>query len=336
MRDTAPDSPTAFNPPTAPRPQTVIVAGATGTIGAATTHALIAAGHRTHCLVRAHKATLPEAAKQHVVDLADSSDLARVLSDIGPANAVISCLASRTGAPSDAWTVDHDLQSKLLNAIENAGTSHFVLLSAICVQRPKLAFQKAKLAFEARLKDSSVTHSIVRPTAYFKSLSGQIARLRAGRPFLLFGDGTLTACKPISDRDLAAYLMRCVTDPELHNRTLPIGGPGPAETPRQNGEALFAALDLPPKFRKVPVALMDTIIGVLSLLGRIHPGMADKAELARIGRYYATQSMLVFDPTTGEYNAEATPETGADTLADHYAALAATGASADLGAHAVF
>lgn len=31
--------------------------------------------------------------------------------------------------------------------------SHFVLLSAICVQKPRLAFQQAKLAFEQTLKN---------------------------------------------------------------------------------------------------------------------------------------------------------------------------------------
>jgi divinyl chlorophyllide a 8-vinyl-reductase len=77
----------------------------------------------------------------------------------------------------------------------------------------------------------------VRPTAFFKSLSGQVARVQQGKPFLVFGDGTLTACKPISDDDLGDYLAGCLTRPDSrHNRVLPIGGPGPAITPRQQGE----------------------------------------------------------------------------------------------------
>jgi divinyl chlorophyllide a 8-vinyl-reductase len=64
--------------------------------------------------------------------------------------------------------------------------------------------------------------------------------------------------------------------------------------------------------------------------------MADKAEFARIGRYYATESMLVLDPRTGRYDADATPETGNETLPDFYRRLAAGEASVDLGAHAVF
>jgi divinyl chlorophyllide a 8-vinyl-reductase len=50
-----------------------------------------------------------------------------------------------------------------------------------------LAFQHAKLAFEAALIDSGLTYSIVRPTAFLKSLSGQVERVKRGRPFLVFG-----------------------------------------------------------------------------------------------------------------------------------------------------
>ena len=211
-----------------------------------------------------------------------------------------------------------------------------MLLSAICVQKPLLAFQQAKLAFEKTLVESGLTYSIVRATAFFKSLSGQVERVRAGKPFLIFGDGALTACKPISDDDLGDFLATCINDPSRHNRVLPIGGPGEAITPREQGERLFALLGKPPRFRQVPVALLDTIIAVLGLLGRVLPVLADKAELARIGRYYATESMLLWDTSTGRYNAAATPSTGHETLFDYYRRLASGEVSADRGDHAVF
>ena len=211
-----------------------------------------------------------------------------------------------------------------------------VLLSAICVQRPMLAFQQAKLAFEAALIESGMTYSIVRATAFFKSLSGQVARVQAGKPFLIFGDGTLTACKPISDADLGTYLANCLDDPTRHNRILPIGGPGPALTAKEQGAALFTLLNQTPKFRSVPVGFLDGIIAVLSVLGKLSPKLRDKAELARIGRYYATESMLVLNPVTGKYDANATPSAGKDRLVDHYARLLRGEAKADLGEHAVF
>ncbi len=313
----------------------VLLAGATGTIGSATALRLVAEGHHVICPVRPGRALNIGGTETCAWNIDDPESLQDGLAG-RRVDAVISCLASRTGAPRDAWAVDHAAQSTLLDVAKKAGAHQFVLLSAICVQKPLLAFQHAKLAFEAELRTSGIGHSIVRPTAYFKSLSGQVARVQAGKPFLLFGDGQLTACKPISDEDLAAYLVHCIDAPEAHNRILPIGGPGPAITPRQQGEKLFEMLDLEPKFKQVPLALMDVICGTLGVLGRVSPKIANKAELARIGRYYATESMLVWDAEAGRYDADATPETGYDTLWTHYADLIRGTAQTDLGAHAVF
>ncbi len=330
-----------------PRPRRLLVLGATGTIGRATVHSLLERGHNVICLVRPRAgeggpmegeepSNALSGATLRFGDVTDPASVARDGFRGERFDAVISCLASRTGSPKDAWAIDHAAHMQALKAAQDAGVVHFVLLSAICVQQPELAFQHAKLAFEAALMKSGLTYSIVRPTAYFKSLSGQVARVREGKPFLMFGDGNLTACKPISDRDLGNYLADCLDDERLHNRILPIGGPGPAITPRQQGEYLFALLGRKPRYRRVPVALLDTIVMGLAALGRLSPALAEKAELARIGRYYATHSMLVLDPATGRYEEDATPSTGSETLFDYYGRLIRGDATVELGDHAVF
>ncbi len=280
--------------------------------------------------------TLFKGATVRFGDVRDPASLARDGFRDESFDAFVSCMASRTGEPADAWAIDHQAHVTALGAARNSGVSQFVLLSAICVQKPALAFQFAKLAFEKVLVESGMTYSIVRPTAFFKSLSGQVERIKQGKPFLVFGDGTLTACKPISDDDLAAYLVKCLDDESRWNKILPIGGPGSAVTPRQQGQHLFELLRRPPKFRQVPVAMLDVIIGVLGTTGRIVPSLAKKAELARIGRYYATESMLVFNAKTGRYDADATPSTGTDTLFDFYARLVSGGIALERGDHAVF
>jgi divinyl chlorophyllide a 8-vinyl-reductase len=325
----------------------VCVLGATGTIGRAAVQALVRRGHDVVCFVRPRAGVGGSLSPQdsmallggttiRFVDVTDPASLARDGFQGERFDAVLSCMASRTGTPKDAWAIDYQAHANLLAAARDAGVGHFVLLSAICVQKPLLAFQHAKLAFEKALIESGMTYSIVRPTAFFKSLSGQIARVRAGKPFLVFGDGTLTACKPIADADLGDYLAGCLDDENRWNRVLPIGGPGDAITPRQQGEFLFALLGRPPRFRHVPVALFDVIIATLGALGRVAPSFAAKAELARIGRYYATESMLVLDPATGRYDAAATPSTGTETLFDFYKAIAAGAAPPERGDHAVF
>ena len=308
--------------------------GATGTIGRATTAALVRRGHDVVCFARA--GTKIYGATVRIVDVGNPLSVSHDGLADERFDAVVSCMASRTGVPEDAWAIDHRAHLHVLAAAQAAGVAHFVLLSAMCVQKPLLAFQQAKLAFETALIGSGMRYSIVRPTAFFKSLSGQIERVRRGRPYLIFGDGRLTACKPISDTDLADYVVGCLEDESRWNRILPIGGPGEAITPRQQGEALFALLGHAPKFRSVPVGLLDGITGVLGALARIKPSFAAKAELARIGRYYATESMLVLDARSGRYDAAATPSTGTETLFDYYRAVLAGAAASERGEHAVF
>jgi len=338
-------------------PQRVLVLGATGTIGRATVAALVRRGHEVVCFVRPPAAAAAAAsaavgaggagasgpstpwlagATVRAGEVTDPASLARDGFRGERFDALVSCLASRTGAPADAWAIDHQAHLHALAEAQRAGVAHMVLLSALCVQKPRLAFQHAKLAFEQALIASGLTYSIVRPTAFFKSLSGQVERVKQGKPFLVFGDGTLTACKPISDDDLGDYLAGCLEDPSRRNRVLPIGGPGEAITPRQQGERLFALLGRPPRFKSVPVGLLDAIVAVLGTAGRVLPSLAAKAELARIGRYYATESMLVLDPATGRYDAAATPSTGTETLFDYYARLVAGTAVLERGDHAVF
>lgn len=343
-----------MNRNTAPRPadtsaapRRVFVLGATGTIGRAATRALLRAGHDVVCFVRPHagiggalattdSAQMLKGATVRFGEVTDPQSIARDGFRGEPFDAVVSCLASRTGVAKDAWAIDHRAHVDVLAAAKTAGVSQMVLLSAICVQKPRLAFQHAKLAFEQALIQSGLTYSIVRPTAFFKSLSGQVERLKQGKAFVVFGDGTLTACKPISDDDLARYLTECFDDTSRQNRILPIGGPGEAVTPRQQGEHLFSLLGRPPRFKHVPVKLLDGIAWTLGALGRIKPSLADKAELARIGRYYATESMLVLDPASGRYDADATPSFGTETLFDFYARLIKGEAETERGDHAVF
>lgn len=328
-------------------PRRVLVLGATGTIGRATVRALVSRGHEVVCLVRRPAGTALAAAAldpsghhagltERIVDLTDPASLARDGVRGERFDVLVSCLASRTGLPEDAWGIDHRAHVAALQASRSAGVTHVVLLSAICVQKPILAFQHAKLAFETELIASGLDYTIVRPTAYFKSLSGQIERLKRGKPFLMFGDGTLTACKPISDDDVGRYLAECLEDGARRNRILPIGGPGDAITPKAQGERLFALLGREPRFTRVPVVMLDVIVTVLATLGRWVPALAAKAELARIGRYYATESMLVLDPATGRYDAQATPSTGTETLFDYYARVIRGDAVAERGDHAVF
>lgn len=316
----------------------ILLAGATGYLGKHVARTLSRRGYRVLAPVRASSSQRLELSGVEYIetDLGDPGGLIRSL-DTERLDGVISCLASRSGAPDDAWHVDHDLNQTLLSVAKRTQADRFVLLSAICVQKPRLTFQQAKLAFEKALVESGVPHVIVRPTAFFKSLSGQVDRVRRGKPFLLFGDGSLTACKPISEADLARFLVDSLHREDRLNRILPIGGPGPAISLRRQGEWLFEALGKPPRFRSISPEWFLRAAKAFVSVGRVIPHLRDKAEFARIAHYYATESMLVWDQETGAYDADATPEYGKDTLRDHYRRLVGGDAGDQaLGEHRLF
>ncbi len=322
----------------------VLVAGATGYIGRILVRELVARGYRVVCLVRGPGSDGDDGAdpaltdtEVHLTDVCDPRALS--LLDLGsvPLAAAFSCLATRSGGIRDAWAVEHQANRNVMALAQRAGARQFVLLSAICVQKPLLAFQHAKLAFERDLIQSGLTFSIVRPTAFFKSLAGQVEAVQSGKPFTVFGNGELTACKPIAEADLACFLADCLSVADRWNAILPIGGPGEPITPRQQGELLFRLCGREPRFRRVPVRIFDMAVPILTALSRLVPKMEDKAEFARIGRYYATESMLSWNPETGAYDAAGTPSWGTDTLEDFYRRVLEHGmAGQELGQHKLF
>ena len=173
----------------------VLLAGATGYIGQAVLRELVAQGHEVVALVRpgrrlsfAFSDQKPNDAPDELFDAVTVVE-AEITSDedwtlpLPNADVVVSCLASRSGAPADARLVEYEANRQLLAYAERAAVQHFLLLSAICVQIPRLAFQREKLKFEALLAESSVPATIIRATAFFRSPGGQVERVCVGEPF---------------------------------------------------------------------------------------------------------------------------------------------------------
>ncbi|KAE9599009.1 hypothetical protein Lal_00043928 [Lupinus albus] len=337
-----------------PKDINVLVVGATGYIGKFVVKELVKRGFNVIAIARERSGIKGSSDKNETLsqlrganvcfsDVSNLDALEKSLKSLGVSfDVVVSCLASRGGGVKDSWKIDYEATKNSLVAGRKLGASHFVLLSAICVQKPLLEFQRAKLKFEAELmkeaeEDGDFTYSIVRPTAFFKSLGGQIELVKDGKPYVMFGDGKLCACKPMSEPDLASFIVDCVLSEDKINKILPIGGPGKALTPLEQGELLFKLLGKEPKFFKVPIEIMDFAIGVLDFLVKIFPSLEDAAEFGKIGRYYAAESMLLLDPETGDYNAEKTPSYGNDTLEEFFARVLREGmAGQELGEQTIF
>ena len=299
----------------------VLVAGATGHIGKAVVAELLDKGYFVYAIVRKEKRLeYSDQSNLKVLSLeaGENSDWTKQLPRI---DIIISCLASRSGCEHDANFVDYSLNSDLLYFALKIELQHFILLSAICIQKPKLAFQRAKLRFNSKLMSSGLRYSIVLPTAFFKSLSGQVNRIKNGKCFLVFGTGKRTSSLPISEIDLAKYIVNCIESEKSWNKSLPVGGPGPAVTPLDQAKMLFEIFDKPKKIKHVSPRFFDFAIILLFPVSLFSQKIKDKLELIKIGKYYAEESMLFYDADADAYDASKTPQFGENLLYEYYCSL---------------
>jgi divinyl chlorophyllide a 8-vinyl-reductase len=322
--------------------KTAVVAGSTGYIGRACVRECVARGYKTIALVRdASRASADEAlsgASLVECDVTNEEELQNLLKQIAdgshdsvkdatkpaPVDIVISCLASAAGIESEVYAIDYQATLNLMNAGRNPSVSarHFVLLSAFCCRNPILKLQQAKLEFEKKLAEQSdMTYSIVRPTAFFKSVSGQYESIMQGNSYVVFGDGAVTQCNPIAEGELAEYMCDSALEEYKEQRwgkILNVGGPDKPLTNKMLGEMMFKAIDKPSKFVYVPTAVFDFSISMIEYIAKTWPSQKweDVLETSKIGKYYAVEDML----TTDEEE-----KYGKITMMDHFEKIAREG-----------
>ncbi|KAL7430342.1 hypothetical protein ACHAXH_003078 [Discostella pseudostelligera] len=316
-----------------------VIAGATGYIGKSTVRESVRQGYKTVALVRDKKKVISDEGKllygtffegADVVecDVSDAEKLTETLKEIssqtnGNIEAIVSCLASRSGIKKDAYAIDYQATLNCLESGRAVNARHFVLLSAFCVKNPWLQFQQAKLKFEAALTEQKdMSYTIVRPTAFFKSVSGQLEVIQQGAPFVMFGDGEVTRCNPISEADLATYLIDSIKNKSRLNKIINLGGPDEPLTMKKQGEMLYQAVGKEPNFFYAPLWLFDVIIDSLQWVADTFKSekFENAAELGRIGKYYAVEDMLTTDPEE---------KFGTMTLQEHYNKIAVEGQEYD-------
>ena len=293
----------------------VLLLGYTGYIGTTLANVLLEKNIQIVCPVRNERALKK---KENIVFVNMSQIESFIETSKVKPTTVVSCIASRKGGITDSWDVEYTLNKFFLNLCKRVGINRFILLSAICVQKPTLEFQKAKLAFETLLKNSTLEYEIIRPTAFFKSLSGQIDRVKKGKSFIVFGNGELTTCKPISARDLSEFIIGFVLRKRAENKIHLVGGPGPPISPKNQAELLFKLSKNEKKITRISPSLFLVIIYVLMPLSKISKKIQDFREFLKIAYYYATESMLFWDEKNHAYSSDKTPEFGKDTLEDYY------------------
>jgi len=316
--------------------KTAVVAGATGYIGKAVVQECVARGYQTIALVRdksklmmkdgltmdPNYAPYLKGAKLVNANVEDFNELKCLLEQFDNIDVLACCLASATGVKEYAERIDYQASLNFLNAGRAIGARHYVLLSAFCVRRPLLELQRQKLRFEAELAaQTEMTYTIVRPTAFFKSVSGQLESIQnKGAPYVLFGDGAVTKCNPIAEEDLAYYMMDSAINDDKRNKILNIGGPDQPLTNQMLGQMMYKAIGKEAKFVYVPTWIFDMSIGMIEYMANnFLPNdqkWQDVLETAKIGKYYAVEDMLTTDPAE---------KFGTITMQEHYNKIATKG-----------
>ncbi len=301
----------------------VLLAGSTGYIGKSVLNELLREGFNIICIARENtiegcQKNDHRALKIFNANICNFEEINKILDKFGKVDLIISCLGSRHGTEEEANEVEFGANNNLLKIGKKLNIKQFILLSAVCVQKPSLLFQKAKLKFENALINSGINYTIVRPTAFFKSISGQIRRVKNGKRFLVFDSGTNTKCKPISERNLSQFIRTKILNKNAYDQIFVIGGPGPAVSLKEQGELLFKLTKLTPKFFYFPSAFFKLAAYLISPVAVFSRRAMDCKEFLHIAYYYATESMLVWDNEKKQYDDLVTPEFGKDTLEAYY------------------
>ncbi|MBN8280083.1 MAG: NAD(P)H-binding protein [Gammaproteobacteria bacterium] len=275
------------------RNKTVLVVGATGYIGGAVVAEAVRQGYRVLAVVRALKEdTRFDGAEVVVADVGDPASMAKACAP--QIDVVISCLATRSGLPRDFDDIDYKATLNVLNVALAHGAAKFILLSAICVRKPDLPLQLAKLKMEDALMRSGIDYTIVRPTAYFWVFDSQARMIAKGRPAYLIGSGDQAVHNPISREDLAEFMVGSITDAERRNRVFVIGGPeGPGNivSYRDALGMVFEALGKEPRFIRIPDWAMRALIRVTAFIGLASRRAAVFSGFLKVVYYYMVNDM---------------------------------------------
>lgn len=208
----------------------ILVVGATGNLGGEVCRRLAAEGKSVRALVRpTSDQEKRDKLASYGVELVegDVRDRASLEAACRGAEAVISTVSSMpfsyAAEDNNIQTVDNDGLFNLIDTAKTAEVGHFVYTSF--TMDNSFPLRDAKRAVEARLKDSGLTYTILRPSYFTEAWLGPMVGFDYDNAKAqIYGTGE----KPISWIslfDVARFAAESLDNPAARNATLPLGGP---------------------------------------------------------------------------------------------------------------
>jgi uncharacterized protein YbjT (DUF2867 family) len=209
----------------------VLVTGATGFVGPKIVHTLRAQGRAVRALVRNPARATQLAGWGAEIVSGDVTDPASLTAAAEGCTHVVHLVAIIAGRPTEFDRVMTQGTRNLVAAAEQAAVDRFVLMSALGTSettKDTVSYFKAKWAMERAVEESSLEHTIFRPSFVLGRDGGVlptfIKQVRYSPVITVIGAG-LQRSQPIWVDDVAAYFAQAVDDPQSANRTFEIGGP---------------------------------------------------------------------------------------------------------------
>jgi uncharacterized protein YbjT (DUF2867 family) len=260
--------------------QSVLVAGATGYLGKFVVRAFKARGYRVRVLARSVQRlqapgpfTAPALGgddydELFVGELGKPETLAGLMDGVDVVFSSVGISRQRDGLTFEQ--VDHQYNRRLIELAEAAGVQRFVYVSMQgAEQLMHLEITRAHEKVVQRLRESPMSHGIVRPCGYFSDMGALYDMASKGRSFLVGpGDNRMS---PIHGADLAEV---CVDVAAGTVEDVEAGGPE-VLTQREAAVLAFEVLCKAPKITVVPLWLARGIARMIGLLSRQFGDLAD-------------------------------------------------------------
>ncbi len=218
---------------------TILVTGATGTVGSALVPALLERGARVRAMTRSTERTV-HGAETVVADLRDPGTVAAALDDVDT-------VFLNSPSAEDAAR----LQSRFLDLAVTGGVSRVVLLSQYGARPDSpVRFLRWHAEVENHLHRLGISATILRPNLYLQSLLAFTGTISQGVLAAPVGDAAVSA---IDTRDVADAAAAALTTTGHDGRTYTLTGPRPV-THGDIAAALGGATGVPVAFHDLPPA----------------------------------------------------------------------------------
>ncbi|MEP0911864.1 SDR family oxidoreductase [Leptolyngbya sp. GB1-A1] len=203
----------------------LLIVGATGTLGRQVTRRALDEGYQVRCLVRSPRkaAFLKEWGAELVRgDLCNADTLPEALEGI---TAVIDAATTRPTDSLSIKQVDWEGKVNLIQAAKAAGVERFIFFSILDAEKfPNVPLMEVKRCTELYLAESGLNYTILKPCGFMQGLIGQYAiPILENQAVWVMGESSPIAY--MDTQDIAKFAVQALKVSAASGRSFPVVGP---------------------------------------------------------------------------------------------------------------